>query len=105
MACLINNTNKPIKTSVWTLLQDTFGPDDAKWIAGIGAFVHVDHPTHTFNTQCGGQHTVAGKPRIEITTTTDKQRDMLMLKYGDKLIKLSEVLVLPHSTTEFRTFR
>lgn len=103
MAQIINNSNNPVKNTVWTLLQDSFGPDDTKWIVGIGATVHVDQPTHTFDVMGGGTHKIAGKPRIEVTTTTDKQRDMLMLKYGNKMIKLSEVLVLPHSVTELRT--
>lgn len=103
MAQLINITNSTVKNTVWTLLQDSFGPDDAKWIVGIGATVNIDQPTHTFDSFAGKTFTVKAKPRIEIITTTDKQHNLLMLKYSDRIIKLSEVIVEPHSVMEFRT--
>lgn len=97
MVTRINDTNRPVQYRTWVLMQDTFGPDDAKWIIGIGALVSVDRPTHTFDTMNGGKHTIAGKPKIEVTTTTDKQRDMLMLKYGDRMFLAMEEYVLPNS--------
>lgn len=103
MANLINNTNHSITSTVWLLLQDTIDVDDIKWIAGIGASVHVDQPSHTFDVMGGGTHRVAGKARIEVTTTTDKQRTMLVLKYGDRMIKLSEVFLTPYSTAQIGT--
>ena len=97
MSTFINDTSKPVKHRMWILMQDAFGPDDAKWIAGIGANVYVDQPKHTFDVIGGGKHTIVGKPRIEINTTTDKQRDLLMLKYGDRIFLAMEEYVLPNS--------
>ena len=99
MATYINDTSRPVQYRTWVILQDSFDAADAKWIIGIGAFVHVNRPTHTFDTMDGRQHTIAGKPRIEVTTTTDKQRDMLMLKYGNSMLLVMEEYVLPNSMT------
>ena len=99
MSLYINNTNSPVEVSRWMIIQETFDESDARWIVGWGMRVHVDRPTHTFDTANGGKHTIAGKPRIEIITETDKQRDMLMLKYGQCAILLSKEHVLPNTSS------
>ena len=98
MSYFINDTNSIQHVKHWTILQDTFDESDAKWLIAFGMRVHVERPTHTFDTANGGKHTIAGKPRIEVTTTTDKQRDMLMLKYAQSAVILSEEWVMPYQT-------
>jgi hypothetical protein len=99
MSLYINDTNSPVEISRWAIIQETFDETDARWIVGFGMRVHVDRPTHTFDTHGGGKHTIAGKPRIEVITKTDKQRDMLVLKYGQSAVLLSREFVLPNSTS------
>ena len=96
--CHYNNEDKPLRVQRWVLLQSEFDNSDMLWINGCGMEVFIDRPTHTFETSSGKTHTIAGTPRIEITTKTDKQRDMLVLKYGNNAILLSDFIVAPHST-------
>jgi hypothetical protein len=72
-------------TKTWQLRQDNFGPDDAAWIIGLGCRVSVK--TDTIDVNVTGSQTikVAGRTHINITTETDKQDNMLHLKYGDTL--------------------
>ena len=91
-----NNTSKPVITRRWWINQDTFGEDDAKWMQAFEMQVHIDQPTHTFDTYGGQKKVITGKPRIEVTTTTDKQRDMLMLKYGENLLLIHQFVTLPN---------
>jgi hypothetical protein len=97
MSYFINDTNSIQHVKRWAIVQDTFDESDAKWIISFGMRVSVDRPTHTFDTMGGGRHTIAGKPRIEVVTTTDKQRNMLMLKYGASAILIQQEYVMPGS--------
>lgn len=81
----------------WILAQDTIGEDDFKWLKAFNILIRIDRPTHTFDTMNGSTHTVAGKPLYTLDTTTDKQRDMLVLKYGTNVVLLMEEVVLPNS--------
>lgn len=71
-------------TSVWQLTQDTLGPDDAKWIIGLGCRVTMRQEPIVINTSYGTVQ-VAGHSHISVYTETDKQVNMLRLKYGDNL--------------------
>ncbi len=92
-----NQTNKPVCFRTWILAQETINEDDFKWLKAFDISIKVDQPKHTFDTSTGGTHSVYGKPLYTVETTTDKQRDMLVLKYGNHAVLLSEELVLPNS--------
>jgi hypothetical protein len=96
---VFNNTNKPLVTKRWWINQDTIGEDDLKWLRRFGAQVNVDQPTHTFEVMGGGTHKIAGKLKIEVTTTTDEQQNMLMLKYSERLVLIEQFVTLPNSMT------
>lgn len=105
MSHFINDTNSIQHVKRWMIVQDTFDESDAKWMIAFGIRMHIDSPTHTFDTASGGKHTIAGKPRIEVTTTTDKQRDMLVLKYGQSAVILSEEWVMPSQMSTLKEVR
>ena len=92
-----NQTNKPMTFRTWKLLQETVGEDDFKWLKAFDIPIRIDRPEHTFSTSAGGTHTVYGKPNYTLDTTTDKQRDMLVLKYGNNILLLQEEHLLPNS--------
>lgn len=92
-----NMTNETVKFRTWLLLQPTVGEDDFKWLKAFNIPIRIDRPEHTFETMSGSSHTVAGTPRYTIDTTTDKQRDMLILKYGNNVLLIQETTVLPNT--------
>jgi hypothetical protein len=81
-------------TKTWWLSTCEINPNDYQFLIGLEIRVHVDQPTHTFETIIGKSVTVAGKPRIEFTTTTEKQEVMLKLKYGSDLLLTHEAQAL-----------
>ena len=93
-----NATNEPMTFRTWMLASDyVIGEDDFKWLKAFDIPIRIDKPEHTFDTATGRQHTVYGTPIYTLDTTTDKQRNMLMLKYGDQIILLQEEYVIPNS--------
>ena len=76
-------------------MVDSLDESDFKWLHGFGIPVRIDKPEHTFDTSSGRKHTVYGKPSFTCDTTTDKQRDMLVLKYGNLALLIQEEFVLP----------
>jgi len=93
-----NATNEPITFRTWMLNSDyVIGEHDFKWLMSFGIPIKIDKPEHTFETMGGGKHTVYGKPTYTLDTTTDKQRNMLMLKYGDQIVLIQEEHVMPHT--------
>jgi hypothetical protein len=93
-----NMTNEPITFRTWILNYDyVLGEDDFKWLKAFDIPIRIDAPTHDFTTYSGQKVTVQGKPTYTLDTTTDKQRNMLMLKYGDQIVLLQEEHVLPNS--------
>lgn len=92
-----NQTNKPMTFRTWMLLQDTVDEADFKWLKAFDIPIKIDRPSHTFDMSTGSTHTIYGKTKITLDTTTDKQRDMLILKYGNNVVLLSEEYVLPNS--------
>lgn len=79
----------------WILAQDTFDQTDYLWLNSLGVSIIIDQPAHTFETLGGGKHTIAGKRTIKLESTTDKQRNMIVLKYGGNAILISEEILLP----------
>jgi hypothetical protein len=93
-----NGTNEPMTFRTWMLNSDfVIGEDDFKWLKAFDIPIRIDRPTHTFETMGGGTHTVAGKANYTLDTTTDKQRNMLMLKYGSDIVLIQEEYVIPNS--------
>ena len=90
-----NMSNEPKKYRTWMLLQETVDESDFKWLKAFDIPIRVDAPEHSFTTLSGGAHTVRGKPTYTLDTTTDKQRDMLVLKYGNSIMLLQEEIVMP----------
>lgn len=95
-----NQSHKPMKYRTWILARETVGEDDFKWLKAFDIPIRVDAPEKKFDTNSGKTYTVYGKPLYTLDTTTDKQRDMLVLKYGNDVVLLSEEVVLPGSMSE-----
>ena len=84
---------------LWALQQSSFTEQDALWCRGLGVEYTVEPLFKTAYSY--------GKPQsesligwsIRLTTYTDKQEDMLMLKYGSslKLVHTIEYDSLEHS--------
>lgn len=91
-----NNSNSPMQIRTWVLMKDDIDESDKIWLHAFAISIHIDRPTHTFNVSSGATHTIYGKPKITITTTEDRQRDMLILKYGNDVFLLSEEWVMAH---------
>ena len=89
-----NLTHEPIKYRTWLLLQETVDESDFKWLKAFDIPIRVDQPTHTFDTM-SGPRSITGKPSYTLDTTTDKQRDMIVLKYGNSALLLQEQIVMP----------
>ena len=90
-----NMGHNPVTFRTWMLLQEEVGEADFKWCTAFGIPMRIEKPEHTFDTVGGRTHTVYGKPTITLDTTTDKQRDMLVLKYGNNIMLVQEDHVLP----------
>lgn len=95
-----NQSNSTICFRTWLLLQDTVDESDYKWLNAFDIKIRIDQPTHEFTTTSGGVHKIAGKLTITLDTTTDRQRDMLVLKYGNSVVLIQEEIVLPGSMSE-----
>ena len=93
-----NMTPEPMKYRTWMLMVDSVGEADFKWLKAFDIPIRIEQPEHTFDTVNGkSTHTVYGKPKYTLDTTTDKQRDMVMLKYGNQAMLIQEEHVLPGS--------
>jgi len=92
-----NATNEPMTFRTWVLLVDSVGEADFLWLKAFDIPIRIDRPTHTFETIGGGTHTIAGKSTYTLDTTTDKQRNMLVLKYGNSAMLIQEEYVIPNS--------
>ena len=93
-----NGTNEPMTFRTWMLNSNyVVGEDDFKWLKAFDISIKIDKPEQTFTTATGRSHTIYGTPMYTLDTTTDKQKNMLMLKYGDQIVLLQEEHVLPNS--------
>jgi len=90
-----NLGHEPIKYRTWILNIETVNEADFKWLKAFDIPIRVDRPEQEFDSFGGQTHKIYGKPMYTVDTTTDKQRDMLVLKYGNDAILLSEDIVLP----------
>lgn len=87
--------HEPKQYRTWLLARESVGEDDFKWLKAFDISIRVDAPTQEFDSFGGTTHKIYGKPLYTMDTTTDKQRDMLILKYGNDVVLLSEEIVLP----------
>lgn len=92
-----NLTNEIITFRTWALMVDSVDESDFKWLKAFDIPIRIDRPEHTFDVSTGASKTIYGKPTFTIDTTTDKQRDMVVLKYGNLAILIQEDRVLPGS--------
>ena len=93
-----NMTHEPMKYRTWMLMVDSVDESDFKWLKAFDIPIRIEQPSHTFDTINGkSTHTVMGKPTYTLDTTTDKQRDMIVLKYGNQVLLIQEEHVLPGS--------
>jgi len=93
-----NMTNEPMTYRTWMLNSDyVIGEDDFKWLKAFDIPIRIDKPEQTFETLSGRSHTIYGKPVYTLDTATDKQRNMLMLKYGADIVLLQEEHVMANS--------
>ncbi len=92
--------HEPITYRTWLLTVDTIGEADFLWLRGFEIPIRIDRPTQEFDSFGGQTHKIYGKPLYTCDTTTDKQRDMLILKYGNQAVLLSETLVTPGTICE-----
>ncbi len=90
-----NMSNEPRKYRTWILAVDEVGEADFKWLHAFDIPVRIEAPEHKFDKSGGGTYTVYGKKTITCDTTTDKRRDMLVLKYGNQAVRIQEEIVLP----------
>ena len=89
----MSNEIKTYRT--WILAVDNIGEADFKWLTAFDIPVRIEAPEHKFDTTNGGTYTVYAKKTITCDTTTDKQRDMLILKYGNDAVLIQEEHILP----------
>lgn len=92
-----NMSNEPVRYRTWLIAQETITEADFVWLKAFDIPIRIDQPTQEFDSFGGTTHKVYGKPLYTCDTTTDKQRDMLVLKYGNTAVLLAEELVLPGS--------
>ena len=80
----------------WRLSTGEIDKNDVAFLVGLGIRVHVDRPTHKFETLNGRTHTIAGTAKIQFITTTEKQDTMLLLKYGNDIVLVSKETLYDH---------
>jgi hypothetical protein len=90
-----NMTNEPVKYRTWMLVKEPLVEADFLWLKGFDISIRIEQPTHTFETMAGSTHAVYGKRTVTLDTTTDKQRDMIVLKYGNDAVLIQEETMLP----------
>ena len=89
-----NLSNEPMKFRVWKLTRTELNESDVKWLKGFGISFRLDQDQQTFETS-KGTYQYAGPNTITLDTTTDRQRDMIVLKYGNDAVLIQETIVLP----------
>lgn len=96
-----NMGNHPQQYRSWLLAVETITEADFKWLKAFDIPIRIDRPEQEFDSYGGQTHKVYGKPMYTVDTTTDKQRDMLVLKYGRDAILLSDIVVSPGEMSSF----
>lgn len=82
-------------------MVDSVDEADFKWLKAFDIPVRVDRPEHTFDVSTGASKTIYGKPTFTLDTTTDKQRDMIVLKYGNDALLIQESIVMPGTISTY----
>ena len=95
MAYHINNTNQPVRFKTWAL-PSPITDDTIKFLINLGITVRADTRPQTFEA-AGRTWRFAGKPNIEVETTSEEQETMLKLKFGTDVRLLMDEYVLPNS--------
>lgn len=90
-----NMSNEPKKYRTWLITQESIGEADFKWLRAFDIPIRIDRPEQEFDSLGGTTHKIYGRVMYTCDTTTDKQRDMLVLKYGNNAVLLSEEVVMP----------
>lgn len=93
-------SKETMRYRTWILGVESMGKADFLWLKGLNIDIRIDAPMKEFDSFGGQTHRLHGKPMYTCDTTTDKQRDMLILKYGNDAILLAETVVLPNTMTE-----
>lgn len=78
-----------ITTTTWALEHDEFNECDAKWCKGLGVELTIEKLYNHFHSATGSHSSLSGLS-IRIKTTNEKQESMLKLKYGHRLILVSQ---------------
>ena len=76
------------------LVKEDIIEADFIWLKALGIPIRIDQPTHDFEVMGGGTRKVYGKRTITLESTTDKQRNMIVLKYGNEAVLIQEETVL-----------
>lgn len=85
----------------WIIGKDDFGEDDILWLRGFGITIVPPDVTVETVSLYGHQFQVAGKKTpFGAITTTQKQEQMLSLKYGNCML-LSQVMVADDETWRY----
>lgn len=88
-------SDQPKVYRTWVIKRETIEKDDFLWLKAFDIPIRVDQPSHTFDVIGGGKHSIYSKTMFTCDTTTNKQRDMLVLKYGNDAVLIQEETVLP----------
>lgn len=89
-----NMTTEPIKYRTWLLLKEDITEADFLWLKAFDIPISIDPGEQEFNTS-KGVYRYAGKQTYTLESTTDKQRNMIVLKYGNIAMLIQEEIVLP----------
>jgi len=93
-----NFTNQPITFRTWMLIKEDINESDFLWLKAFDIPIRIEQPTHDFEVIGGGTHKkVYGKRTITLESTTDKQRNMIVLKYGNDAVLIQEEILLGQS--------
>ena len=89
-----NLTDEPITFRTWMLIKEDIVKADFLWLKAFGIHIRIEQPTHSFEVAGGGSHAVYGNRTVTLESSTDKQRNMIVLKYGNDAVLIQEELVL-----------
>ena len=88
-----NFSNEPMTFRTWMLMVDSVDESDFLWLKAFDIPIRIEAPEHKFDTVNGATYTVYAKPTYTLDTQTDKQRDMIVLKYGNTAMLIQEEIV------------
>lgn len=89
-----NLSNETMVFRVWKLNRTELNESDIKWLNGIGVAFRIESDRRSFET-IKGTYQYAGHHTITLDSSTDKQRNMIVLKYGNDAVIIQETIVIP----------